>query len=231
MKTPPNPTSGPGIPRHSAVKLLVALGSLFVVTPFIEELPRGVLIEAVLLTLVMVFSVRAVSREPRTLILAIILVAPAVVGRWINGIRPDLLSPTWFLVPAVVFFIFVVANLVSFIVRSPRVDADVICAGVAGFIMLGLVWAPLYLLAAQLNPGAFVIPSGSKFDGFTAFYLSFITLCTVGYGDVTPVSKIARMLAVIEAITGLFYMAILISRLVSIYSSKQSADKNADTLP
>jgi hypothetical protein len=45
---------------------------------------------------------------------------------------------------------------------------------------------------------------------------------------VTPVSKVARMLAVIEAITGLFYMAVLISRLVSIYSSKQSADKDAD---
>jgi hypothetical protein len=228
MNTVPKPTSGPGIPRYSAVKLLVALGCLFVVTPFIEELPRGDLIEAVLVTLVMIFSVHAVSREPRTLILAIILGAPAVAGKWINRMWPDLLPPAWFLVPAFIFFIFVVAHLVSFIVRSPRVDTDVICAGVAGFIMLGLVWAPLYLLAAQLNPEAFVLSSGGKLDGFSAFYLSFITLCTVGYGDVTPVSKVARMLAVIEAITGIFYMAVLISRLVSIYSSAPASDKPAD---
>jgi len=227
MNTLPKPTSGPGIPRYSAVKLLVALGCLFVVTPFIEDLPRGDLIEAVLVTLVMVFSVRAVSKEPRTLILAIILAAPAVAGKWINRLRPDLLPPAWYLVPAFIFFIFVVAHLVSFIVRAPRVDTDVICAGVAGFIMLGLVWAPLYLLAAQLSPGAFVLSSGGKLDGFSAFYLSFITLCTVGYGDVTPVSKVARMLAVIEAITGIFYMAVLISRLVSIYSSAPASDKPA----
>jgi voltage-gated potassium channel len=228
MNTLPKPTSGPGIPRYSAVKLLIALGCLFVVTPFIEELQRGDLIEAVLGTLVMVFCVRAVSRKPRTLILAIILGAPAVAGKWINRLRPDLLPPAWALVPTFIFFIFVVAHLVSFIVRSPRVDTDVICAGVAGFVMLGLVWAPLYLLAAQLNPGAFALMSGGKFDGFSAFYLSFITLCTVGYGDVTPVSKLARMLAVIEAITGLFYMAVLISRLVSIYSSAPASDKPAD---
>jgi hypothetical protein len=228
MNTLPKPTSGPGIPRYSAVKLLVALGCLFVVTPFIEDLPRGDLIEAVLVTLVMVFSVRAVSKEPRTLILAIILGAPAVAGKWINRMRPDLLPPAWFLVPAFIFFIFVVANLVSFIVRSPRVDTDVICAGVAGFVMLGLVWAPLYLLAAQLNHRAFALSSGGKLDGFSAFYLSFVTLCTVGYGDVTPVSKVARMLAVTEAITGIFYMAVLISRLVSIYSSAPASDKPAD---
>ena len=228
MDTVPKPTSGPHIPRYSAVKLLAALGCLFVVTPFIEDLSRGDLIEVVVLTLVMIFSVHAISREPRRLILAIILVLPALVGKWVNHIRPDLLPPAWFLVPTLIFFIFVVAHLVSFIVRSPRVDTDVICAGVAGFLVLGLVWAPLYLLAAQLNPGAFAIPSGRTFDGFTAFYLSFITLCTVGYGDVTPVSKVACMLAVIEAIAGLFYMAILISRLVSIYSSAPASDKGSD---
>jgi uncharacterized membrane protein len=63
--------------------------------------------------------------------------------------------------------------------------------------------------------------SQPKMDGFNAFYFSFITLCTVGYGDVTPVSKGARMLAVVEAITGLFYVAVLISRLVAVYSATQ----------
>ena len=100
-------------------------------------------------------------------------------------------------------------------------NTEVLCAGVAGFLMVGLLWSPVYLLIARLNPGAFTVPAGSTLDGFNAFYFSFITLCTVGYGDVTPVTKIAKMLAVTEAITGLFYMAVLISRLVSIYSSKQ----------
>ena len=55
--------------------------------------------------------------------------------------------------------------------------------------------------------------------GFNAFYFSFMTLCTVGYGDITPVSRPARMLAVTEAVVGLFYVAVLISRLVAVYST------------
>ncbi len=55
--------------------------------------------------------------------------------------------------------------------------------------------------------------------GFNAFYFSFITLSTVGYGDITPASRIARWLAAMEAITGSLYVAVLIARLVALYRS------------
>ena len=57
-------------------------------------------------------------------------------------------------------------------------------------------------------------------DGFTATYFSFATLTTIGYGDIIPASKAARMLAVLEAMTGIFYIAVVISRLVALYSSR-----------
>lgn len=57
-------------------------------------------------------------------------------------------------------------------------------------------------------------------QGFTALYFSLITLATVGYGDIVPVAGVVRMLAAIEAIVGIFYVALLISRLVSLYPSK-----------
>jgi hypothetical protein len=61
-------------------------------------------------------------------------------------------------------------------------------------------------------------------NGFTSFYFSFITLSTVGYGDIIPVSRIARWLPAMEAMTGLLYVAVLIARLVSLYSAPGSAD-------
>jgi hypothetical protein len=219
-----------GLTRYSAVKLLVALALLFIVTPFIEDLPRGDLIEALLLTLVMISSVLAIGGRQRTLFVALLLLAPAVIGKWMNHLRPDLLPPAYFLIPSVIFFAFILAQLLGFIVRSPQVDVNVLCAGVAGFLMLGILWVPVYLVIARLNPGSFEVAKGGALDPFNAFYFSFITLCTVGYGDVAPVTKIAKMLAVTEAITGLFYMAMLISRLVSIYSSAQSSGKNTNTL-
>jgi hypothetical protein len=210
-------------PRYSAVELLLALGLLIVTAPFVQDMSNGDLVEAVLLSLVMVSAVLAVGGSRRTLIIALGLLAPTLAGKWLNHFRPDLLHPAVFLAAAVCFFGFVVARLLVFIVRAPRVDANVLAAGVAGFLLLGLVWATMYLAIARLNPAAFNLPTApgapATLDSFGAFYFSFITLCTVGYGDITPVSKAARMLAMLEAIIGLFYMAVLISRLVSVYSS------------
>ena len=121
------------------------------------------------------------------------------------------------------FLAFVVANLLLFILRAVRIDSEVLCAGIAGYLMLGLLWAGAYALTADLVPGAFLFgsgpASGEGMKGFTSLYFSFITLSTVGYGDIAPVSSVARMLAMLEAITGTLYMAVLIARLVSLHSS------------
>jgi hypothetical protein len=216
-------------PRYSAVELLVALGLFLASAPFVQDLPNGDLIEAMLLTLVMVSAVVAVGGQRKSLIIALVLIAPALAGKWLNHLRPDLLDPPVFLAASVIFLVFVVAQLLGFILRAPRVDANVLCAGVAGYLLLGLLWAPAYAAVARLNPHAFTLPAApgapTTLDGFSALYFSFITLCTVGYGDIAPVSKVARMLAMIEAVTGLFYMAVLISRLVSVYSSAPRGPK------
>ncbi len=213
----------PGVFRYSAIGLLVVLALLFLSAPFIEDLPAGDLIEAGLLTLVMIIAVLAVGARRRTLVTALLLVTPALAGKWVNHFSPGRISALVYLIGAISFFGFVVAHLVRFVLRAPRVDANVLCAGLSGYLLLGLLWIPAYIAVARLNPSAFNLPAGAIMDGFNAFYFSFITLCTVGYGDVTPVSKMARMLAVVEAIAGLFYVAVLISRLVAIYSSPQPA--------
>lgn len=209
--------------RYSAIELLGALIVLFAITPFVELFPHGDLVEAALLTLVMVSAVLAVGGRSKTLGVALLLVIPAVTARWANHLRPDLIHPFVGLVATMVFFIFVVAFLLRFILRSPRVDANVICAAISGYLMLGMLWVPAYAMVVQLSTGAFTTSmaagAGRALSSFDCFYFSFATLCTVGYGDITPVSKAARMLAVMEAITGLFYMAVLISRLVSVYSA------------
>jgi hypothetical protein len=120
---------------------------------------------------------------------------------------------------------FVVASLLRFVLRAPSVNTDVLCASISAYLMLGIMWTIAYWLVDQVTPGgAFAFnTSGEKqsMHGFNAFYFSFVTLSTVGYGDITPVSKIARMLAAMEAITGLLYVAVLIARLVAIYSSRK----------
>ena len=219
--------------RYSAVELLAVLALLFLSAPFIEDLPNGDLIEAVLMTGVMVSSVLAVGGRRQTLLIALLLLMPAFAGRWLSHFFPGVLFSLLYPIAALFFFIFVISNLILFILRAPQVDANVLCAGLSGYLLLGLLWVPAYVMVAQLNPGAFNISSGpgarATMNGFNSFYFSFITLCTVGYGDITPASRGARMLAVMEAIAGLFYVAVFISRLVAVYSAKSTADTTGDS--
>jgi hypothetical protein len=202
---------------------LFALALSMVLSPFEERWQNGELAEVVRVTLVLLLALPALGGRHKTVITGVVLVTPAVVGKWLNHLRPDLLPDWIFLVPALLFMGFVVLHLLLFIIRAPRVDSEVLCAGVAGYLMVGLLWAAAYLLVARLAPDSFVFtvgpPGSQSMQGFTGLYYSFITLTTVGYGDIVPVSSVARMLAMTEAMTGTLYMAILVARLVSLYSS------------
>ena len=213
--------------RFSAVELLISLGLLFVSFPFVEEVKGGDLIVSLLLSLVLLSAVLAVSDRKGVLVIGIVLAIPAIAGRWINHFRPDLVSPPVFLTAALVLTAFVVVNLLRFVWRAPSVNIEVLCASISAYLMLGLMWTMAYWLVDQLTPGAFSFNTNAgprSMNGFNGFYFSFVTLSTVGYGDITPVSRIARWLAAMEAMTGLLYVAVLIARLVALYSTPKSHD-------
>jgi ion channel len=213
--------------RFSTVELLVALALLFFFFPFVEEVKGGDVIVSILLSLVLLSAVLAVADRKGVFFIALVLAIPAIAGRWINHFRPDLVPPPVFLIAGLALIAFVVANLLRFVLRAPSVNTEVLCASISAYLMLGLLWTVAYWLVDQVTPGAFAFNTNAgkqSMNGFNAFYFSFITLSTVGYGDITPVSRIARWLAAIEAMTGLLYVAVLIVRLVSLYSSPKSDD-------
>jgi hypothetical protein len=214
--------------RFSTVQLLIARGLFFIWAPFVEEIEGGELIVSGLFSLVLLAGVVAVADRKRIMVIAIVLAIPAIAGRWLNHFHPDLIPPAVFLVAGLILIAFVVGNLLRFVFRSPSVNTEVLCASISAYLMLGLMWTMAYWLVDQLTPGgafAFNTNTGKQsMKGFNAFYFSFITLSTVGYGDITPVSRIARWLAAMEAMTGLLYVAVLISRLVALYSTPKSRD-------
>jgi len=214
--------------RFSAVQLLIAFALFFVCASFVEEIKGGDLIVSLLLSIVLLSAILAVAGTRRTLLVALLLAVPTLAAKWANHFRPDLVPAGVFLIGGLLMFIFVVAQLLRFVLRAPSVTTEVLCASISAYLMLGLIWTLAYWLVDRLTPGgafAFNTSGGERsINGFTGFYFSFVTLSTVGYGDITPVSRIARWLAAMEAMTGLLYVAVLIARLVSLYSSPKSDD-------
>ena len=128
---------------------------------------------------------------------------------------------------ALVFQVLLTLLILSQIFREGPTTSHRIMGAVAGYLLLGVIWSLAYYLIALRMPEAFNV-QGSFTPGDTEslqsdlFYFSFVTLTTLGYGDVVPVHPIARMLVILEGVAGQLFPAILIARLVSLQvQSKQ----------
>jgi Ion channel len=223
----------PEVPRRftvlanwSAFEFLISLLLFVVATPFVEDLTHGAFVEALLLTFMLASAVLAVSNRRSTLLVATSLALLAIAGRWAHHFRPDLLPPAIYLSAGLALLCFVLVQYLRYILQAPVVTFLVLCAAVSTYLMLGLLWAMAYLLIATVQSDAFAFnahPAATNaMTSFNAFYFSFVTLSTVGYGDIVPVSKVARMLAAMEATIGTLYVAMLIATLVSIHASSRS---------
>jgi hypothetical protein len=114
------------------------------------------------------------------------------------------------------------------VVFTGRIDGNKIVGAICIYLLIGLNWSLLYLFLAQTIPGAF---NGLEqlvwYDNFAdAAYYSFVTLTTLGYGDISPVTPVARFLVYMEAIVGVFYMAILVASLVGVRISALHSHKD-----
>ena len=227
----PAPEREGGLYRFSAAHFLAALVLLLVTLPFVQEWEHGQPVEAALVTVVLLSAVPAVGGQRRTLVEGVILVTPAIVATWWHHLHPHVMPQWAALTAALLFVAFVVYHLVRFILTSPHVDSQVLCAGISTYLMMGIFWAFAHSLIEQLHPNAYLFASTPRpaggLAGFEAMYFSFSTLTTVAYGDIMPVANVARMASMAEATAGLFYVTMMIARLVALSCASTTSKENA----
>jgi hypothetical protein len=215
-----------GLYRFSVAQLLIALVVLFVVAPFADKLRYGQFIEAVIFTAMLLAAMNAIGGRRRTLIVAALLMSPALVTRWVDHLYPGVLAQTPSLVVTVVFVAFVIWHLMRFVMSSPVVNSEVLYAAISIYLLYAVAWAFLYTLVASSNPAAFTwtitTEANRAITGFTALYFSVEILTALAFGDIMPVSNVARMMTLVQATTGIFYVTILIARLVGLYSTEKT---------
>lgn len=142
--------------------------------------------------------------------------AVALIVRWVAWYRNTpriLLWSDWTTLAAVAMIAMV---LLSQIFRPGRVSHLRIQGAIAVYLLFGVLWAHAYHIVAILQPGSFHGPTEQLTNLSSWAYYSYVTLTTVGYGDITPVTQVARTLSVGEALAGQLYLAVLIARLVAM---------------
>ena len=207
--------------------LLIALLSVFVVYPFFQhELIEIIVLDIVLLAM-LVAGIYTVVDKKILLVIALLLGIPMFGGRWANYFYADpvLLEIDYGF--GAMFFLFNAITIISYVLQQKNVTHDMIFGAICGYLLIGVSWAFTYSLVAFLEPGSFAMAaSGQTSQGDVLpdfFYYSFVTLTTLGYGDITPVAPVARSLSTLEAIVGQIYLTVLVARLVGLHISQSYA--------
>jgi ion channel len=109
------------------------------------------------------------------------------------------------------------ATAVRFALRAREVGSEQIYAALSAYLLTGLFFGAIHWSIEDTWPGSYAASSGAPLTISTAIYFSFVTLATVGYGDVVPTSDVSRGVAMLEALVGQLYLAVMVARLVSLY--------------
>jgi hypothetical protein len=224
--------------------LLFSLSLLIFLSPvvgiFSSELGRTIasLLVIWLLAAVLVAAALAVSDDRRNSIIALVLAAACLILTLLG--HPNN-SPGFRIVQyllTIMFLSHVIRLIVRTLFRLKTVNYDTIAASLCGYLLIGVVYAVAYSLVVELDDTAIAIGrSGSDVESALHFgdhhtasslYFSFVTLTTLGYGDITPVSMPARMLTTTEALLGQLYLIVLVARLVGLHISNEMSSQQPD---
>lgn len=204
--------------NHSFALLLASLVLLLLASPLLEGDAAGNRYLTLLFTLVLLAAIAASSARRWSLWVALSLALPWSYLSWLHplwqgdgaGVVANLLF--------VCFGIFVAGLILTRIAKAKAVGIDTLCGAVAAYLLLAIVWAVCYGIIEALLPGSFGFEA-ADFDMIWnhLLYFSLVTLSTLGYGDITPLSSVARIWSAFEAVVGTLYLTVLIARLVSLY--------------
>jgi len=206
------------IRRSGSLKLLTALVLLLCVSSLVEDDTAYGVILSLSFTFILVSAVRTITEDKllRRLVYGFAVLWLAINSAKIAGSN-DLLELASG-IPFAGFCFFCAGTLLHRIVTAKEVDFEVICGSISAYLLIAITWAVSYDLIYTLNPEAFHLPEIIVDPDFNHFvYFSLTTITTLGYGDITPASAPVGIWSSLEAVTGVFYMAILVARLVSMY--------------
>src|SRR5262249_10358131 len=214
--------------RRPLAFLLMALLALLLLYPFFASSVMAHALWDICSSAILLLGISAISRVRSHWFIAVVLRMEVLSTKWWGAVIENeglLLVNDGF---SAIFFTFTACLLLADVLSKGAVTADKIYGAICVYLLIGLTWGFMFLTLEGCQPGSFVFGqarlSGIEKDPATLVYFSFVTLSTVGYGDITPLSPPARSFAFMEAIIGQIYLAVLVARLVGLHIAYSMAE-------
>lgn len=208
--------------RWGHLALLVSLLLLFTISPFVVPRHFGVVVINVAGAAVLLLGTYAVSERKRLFLVTFVLAVCSVVLSGVILVWQD----NWIVIAGHACLLLLLGlfsiSILTNVLRAGRITADKIYGAICVYLLVGYAWAFAFAIIEAMQPGSF---SGLLENGRSDYvgrvmqmrYFSFVTLTTVGYGDIVPLSPVARTFATLEAVMGQIYLTVLVARLVGLH--------------
>lgn len=227
--------------RHKFQLLFYVVLALMVAYPALQHAMAGRVAFDLLLTMLFVATLVTVIRSKGARLVSVLVGLPALFGVWtgyvVSGL-PVQATEIALHLTAGLFLAFAVSVILRSIFAEGSVSKDGVYGAFCGYLLIGLAFGHVYCLLETAQPGSF------RGDGnlgaqladlttqrFALTYLSFLTLTTVGYGDIVPATAVARSVTVVQAITGQFFLAVLVAELIGRRVSEAIANRQQPKEP
>ena len=205
--------------------LFAAVLLIVVVAPLLHRGPGGAYLFQLLLTAVFLGALNAVSKGKGPLRVGLVLVLPAIMASWAARFLPGSESLALVdLVFSAAFLCFIIAHILAYVSQARRVTSEILFGALSVYLLIGLVFALAFTTLEALHPGSLSLPGGAFDPGLvearqfsTISYFSYVTMTTLGYGDIGPLTPAARSLVILEALLGQLFLAVLIARFVALH--------------
>jgi len=217
-----NPFNRINIKYSNTTLLTVVVLTIFII-PLLRVSPRLNLL-SIAITIIIIIAAASIEKYKNKILLAAII---TIITEWIA----DILGLRFLLLISIalniIFFLFIVFSFIRQVASAKKVSSTVILESINGYLMLGLAYAMVVAFIMLIDSNAFNFTGIDTLDIYkhssfgNYIYYSFITLTTVGYGDVVPVIPIAKSFSIFIALSGQFYLTIIMATLISKYINQR----------
>lgn len=219
--------------EHNFIYLTVGLVLLAFVAALLDEFAGGIGVFVIqpLTVLTLALGLGSIHTDRRWFRRGLVLLV-AIAVTTVDVLIPGLMGLQYLhLLFMLCFFCLMLWLAARQVLFSGRIDINAIVGSICIYLLLGMIWADLFLLVEQALPDSFTELDAVHWSKNFAdlIYFSFITLTTIGYGDITPDGPIVRLFAYTEGIVGQFYIAVVVASLVSAHISARQESRTEHT--
>ena len=199
--------------------LLVLIGAV----SFVPASDHGRLFLNGVNILLLIATIAAVGRSTLSFVAALVLAIPAVLYQYIGLWNDSDVDLAWSWIFSATLYFITIVYLVRYVFQPRVMTQDKLFGAAAAYLLIGVFWAYLYAIIGAFYPQSYmIVGTPGKLVYADALYLSITVLTSTGFGDVTPLTRPARGICMVEQITGALFVAILIARLAGVYPPRES---------